>query len=459
MELFLIIFFCLCLFFPVLHLFHCLPWFREEDELQKAKPEKEKGISILVPCYNEAKIIETSIHSMRSLAYSNFEVIYVNDGSTDETFSLLDDELKLRPSWKTSLGELTHKPVDTIYQSELYPNIFVVDKVNGGKADALNAGIEYASKELVVTLDADTILTAPALSAVNNKFTDPDVVAAGGMVHVLQTKTDRPLNRLSLSRANLLVRVQVLDFLKAFYVTKLSLTRFQALAIISGAFGIFTKKVLLEVSGYRSSVGEDIDITLKIQRYIARKKNKKILMITDALSYTELPETWRDLFKQRIRWQKSYMDCLVHFFGFLSRTVFTKSVSFFYIIESFLVGILAVYITAGFFVANIWVNETFAFMWFIIVYLSYIFSFNFIYNLLALSQAKQYGLTFSAGDKIRLFFIVVYDVLIHRFVIMYFVMYGSIAYFFNRDWKKVDRTGRKYDMETVPTTTSYKEKA
>jgi cellulose synthase/poly-beta-1,6-N-acetylglucosamine synthase-like glycosyltransferase len=433
-----------------------LPWFREEDELVKRNPEPEKGFSILVPCYNEAGIIETSVQSMRSLDYTNFEVIYINDGSTDETFSLLHHQLQLKKCWKASLGKLSHKEVDGVYQSNLYPNIYVINKVNGGKADALNAGIEHAAKELVVTLDADTILTAPSLTVVNEKFADKDVVAAGGMIHVLQTKTANPLKKLSLVGTNILVRVQMLDFLKAFYVTKLSLARFQALAIISGAFGIFTKKALIDVGGYRSSVGEDIDITLKIQRYIAKQKNKKVLLITDAISYTELPETWRDLFKQRMRWQKSYVDCLVHFRSFLIKTVITKAVSFFYIIESFFVGILAAYFAVGFFITNAFFNVDFIYIQFIIVYLSYIYLFNFIYNLLALRQVKRYGFSFGKGDWFRLFNTVLYDVFIHRFVTMYIVMFGSIAYFFNKDWKKVSRTGRKYEMEPVSQVRMYK---
>ncbi|MFC0469077.1 glycosyltransferase [Halalkalibacter kiskunsagensis] len=456
MELFLLIFFCLCLFFPLLHLIHCLPWFREEDERVKRNPKSEKGISILVPCYNEAGIIETSVHSMRSLAYTNFEVIYINDGSTDETFSLLHHHLNLKQCWRAPLGELSHKDVEKVYQSALYPNIYVVNKVNGGKADALNAGIEYAVKELVVTLDADTILTAPSLTVVNEKFADPDVIAAGGMIHVLQTKTSNPLKKLSLAGTNMLIRVQMLDFLKAFYVTKLSLARFQALAIISGAFGIFTKKALIDVGGYRSSVGEDIDITLKIQRYIAKQKKKKILLITDAISYTELPETWKDLFKQRIRWQKSYVDCLVHFRYFFVKTVVTKAVSFFYIIESFFVGILAAYFTVGFFITNAFLNVDFVYVQFIIVYLSYIYLFNFIYNLLALRQVKRQGFSFEKGDWFRLFLTVLYDVFIHRFVTMYIVMFGTIAYFFNRDWQKVSRTGRKYEMDPVSQIPAYK---
>ncbi len=445
------ILFYLCLLFPILHLFHCLPWFSVKGENDKRKVESEKGISILIPCYNEEGIIETSINSMKSLSYKNFEVIYINDGSTDHTFQLLQKHLELEPLLKTPLNCLSSQEVSGTYHSKSYPNITVVNKVNGGKADALNAGIEYSTKELVVTLDADTVLTKQALTAVNEKFEDENVVAAGGMVHVLQTKTADSLRKLSLSKANMLLRVQMLDFIKAFYVTKISLARFQGLAIISGAFGIFKKDLLIEVGGYRSSVGEDIDITLKIQRYISKKKNrkKKVVLISDAISYTELPETWRDLFKQRIRWQKGYMDCFAHFLPFLLKTLFTKSVSFFYIVESFVVAILAAYVTAGVFIYTAITGYSFALVSFVVLYLLYIFLFNLIYTTMAIKQVKRYGFSFEKKDRLRLLMTVLYDIFVHRFVTMYFVMYGSVAYFFNRDWKKVARTGRNYETDVA----------
>jgi poly-beta-1,6-N-acetyl-D-glucosamine synthase len=242
LEYLLLFFFILSIAFPLLHIVHCLPFFKKKKRGLGNFAAEEKGISILVPCYNEQGIIQTSVHCMKELSYSKAEVIYINDGSTDETLNLLKSLLKLNPCTKLPLNKISHKTIRRCYQSELYPNIFVLDKVNGGKADALNAGIEYASMPLVVTLDADTILSNQALPSVNEAFEDKNVVAAGGMVHVLQTKVMKPLEGLSLRGANMLVRAQTLDFLKAFYVNKVSLARFQALAVISGAFGIFTRK-------------------------------------------------------------------------------------------------------------------------------------------------------------------------------------------------------------------------
>ncbi|MFB5660304.1 glycosyltransferase [Alteribacillus sp. HJP-4] len=447
---FFIILFCLCIFFPSLHLLHCLPWFRDLEE-GKVKPcSNKKGISILVPCFNEKDIIDTSVSSMQSLSYSAFEVIYINDGSSDQTLSSLYSILDLAPCTRTPLKKLGHEKVHRFYQSRLYPHIFVLDKENGGKADALNAGIEYSAKGIVVTLDADTILTDQALSVVNDKFEDNSVVAAGGMVHVLQTKTSRPLKHLSLLRTNMLLRVQVLDFLKAFYITKMSLARFRSLAVISGAFGIFRKKVLIEAGGYRRTIGEDIDITLRIHRYIAKLKNKKIIFLPEAVGYTELPENWKDLFKQRVRWQKAFIDCLFHFRSFFGKTLISKAVSFFYVIESFFVGTMAAYVTTIIVIANMIVSPPSSYLFFIAFYVTYIFLFSLAYNLMALRMGKHYGFVFDKKDKWKLLLTIFFDIFVYRFITMYFVLYGSIAYFFNRDWNKVERTGRNYQDDVGP---------
>ncbi|MGP4081841.1 glycosyltransferase family 2 protein [Pseudalkalibacillus sp. R45] len=459
MEILIALFFLLSVTFPVLHLYHCLPWFREPNERVRRDPklkkwmidhgyEEEKGISILIPCYNETRILKTSIESMKELSYSLFEVIYINDGSTDDTMTYMKELLRLTPCPMSSISKLSHERVEGTYQSELYPNIYVIDKMNGGKADALNAGIEYASNDVIITLDADTILADNALSAVNDVMKDEDVVAAGGMVHVLQTKTNKPLNRLSLRFANMLVRVQVLDFLKAFYISKLSLVRFKALAVISGAFGIFRKQVLVDVGGYRKTIGEDIDITLRIHRYMAKFKNKRIGFIADAVGYTELPETWRDLTKQRLRWQKAYIDCVIHFRSFFGKTLFTKAVSFFYIFETFLVGTLASFVMTGIMLMNMLHDPQNSYLNYVFFYLFWLFVFGLVYDLVAIAIGRHYGFSFEWKESFRLISALTFDIFVYRFVTMYFVMYGSISYFFNRKWNKVKRTGRNYHTDS-----------
>jgi poly-beta-1,6-N-acetyl-D-glucosamine synthase len=445
LEYLLLFFFSISIAFPVIHSINCLPIFQRKHNRQERKLCNKKGISILVPCYNEQDIIETSVSSMENLTYSNSEVIYVNDGSSDRTLIILNKLLKLTPCYKVTEKILPYKKVKMFYQSELYPNIYVVDKFNGGKADALNAGIEHSDKTIVVTLDADTILKEDALPEVNAVFQDDNVVAAGGMVHVLQTKTRQ--EGLSLNKANMLVRAQALDFLKAFYVNKISLARFQALAVISGAFGIFTKKALLDVGGYRATIGEDIDITLKMHEYISGDKKRKVALIPEAVCYTELPENWKDLFKQRVRWQKAFVDCLIYFSAFLFKTFLTKPVSFFYLLEGFMAGTLAVYVMTSALIFDLFAGEFFSF-YFLVFYILYIFVLGFVYDIVAIGMSEKYGYAFQEEETLPLIRVIFFDIFIYRFITMFAVIYGTIHYFFNKkSWNKVARTGRNYETE------------
>ncbi|WHY72814.1 glycosyltransferase family 2 protein [Fictibacillus enclensis] len=431
--------------FPFLHSVHCLPIFRRNSLERKRRTTEDKGASILIPCYNEEGIIETSVSSMKTLSYSKTEILYINDGSTDETFAKLDSLLALTPCMKAHTHRLQYRNVKGVYQSEYFPHIFVLDKVNGGKADALNAGIEYSSQPLIVTLDADTILTDEALPAVNQAFSDENVIAAGGVVHVLQTKVQKPLDGLSLKAANMLVRAQALDFMKAFYVNKVSLARFKALAVISGAFGIFTKKALLDVGGYRSTVGEDIDITLKMHKYMAKHKKSKVLLIRDAVCYTELPENWKDLFKQRVRWQKAFVDCLFHFGPFLLKTLFTKPVSFFYLFEGFFAGTMAVYIMTGVLIMDGLDGKLFSWT-FLLLYVAYIFGVGLVYDMVAIGMSERHGYAFQEKDTYPLLMVIIFDIFFYRFITMFAVIFGTVDYFFNRKaWNKVARTGRHYE--------------
>ncbi|MFC0187393.1 glycosyltransferase [Fictibacillus aquaticus] len=438
-------FFLLSIGFPVAHCIHCLPLYKKRSERVFHKDAKEKGISIIVPCYNEEGIINTSIKSMTDIKYSKAEVIYINDGSTDLTIDRLHKELLLRPVQKPTNHKLDFKKVFQLYQSSRYPNILVADKINGGKADALNAGIDFASHDIVITLDADTILTDDALHIINRTFENEKVVAAGGMAHVLQTKNNGE-SKLSLLKTNLLVRAQALDFLKSFYIKKLSLSRFNGLSIISGVFGIFRRDVLIEVGGYRSTIGEDIDITLNIQQYLLDKKDKKVVFLPDAVCYTELPETFRDLFKQRVRWQKAFVDCFFYYKSFLGLRFFKNPVAFFYLFEGFLGGTLGVYIMTGLFIEGLF--SGISLFEFFLVFIAYIFIYGYIYNWIAVEMGEYYGYDFQEEDTKALLTTIIFDIYIFRFIIIFSILYGSISYFFNRkNWNKVARTGREYLSE------------
>lgn len=417
--------------------------------MKRVRSLNEKSMSILVPCYNEQSIIETLIFGMKNLNYQNYEYIIINDGSTDHTLSLLKRLLDLEVTVKRTTANLEFMPVLGVYKSKKFNNVVVIDKVNGGKADSLNAGIAYSSNELIITLDADSILDERALPIINNVFQDHKVIAAGGIVHVLQgRKVDKESLRPTLG-LKMLVRCQILEYFKGFYIYKASLAKLNALAIISGAFGVFKREVLIDVGGYRRTVGEDIDITLKVQQYVNERKGLKVLFVPEAKCFTEVPENLLDLYKQRIRWQKAFTDCLFIYRKTLLRTLFTRPVSFFFIIEAFFTGILCGYFMVMMFLLILVLFPATA-VQFLLVYIIASFTLNIIYNVLAIIIARIHNQKFYFRDFIRLGVTLLQDLLIFRYLTLFFVLSGTIQYFINKEgWNKVQRTGRQYDIEQV----------
>ncbi|WP_404347701.1 glycosyltransferase [Sutcliffiella horikoshii] len=448
MGIFILVLLICSVLFPVYHMINSLLIMRKPPTYLSEKCAKEKGISVLIPCYNEESILKTTIESLNGLKYNHAEFVFINDGSTDSTFKVLEELLELKPIFKRySLTELEFMPIKKVYQSIKYPNMIVIDKVNGGKADALNAGIIVSSNSLIVTLDADSTLDNQSLSIINNAFEDKSIIAAGGMVHVLQGRKKVKDELVPSLKSKFIVRLQLIEYLRGFYVYKASLAKSNALSIISGAFGIFRKDVLLEVKGYRRTVGEDIDITMKIQKFIGRSPGSRIVFIPEACCYTEVPESWKDLYKQRIRWQKAYTDCLVIYFRDLCKTVLSKKLSFFFLIDSFFTGIICTYvIVVSFFVLLFFINPLSLNKIFIYLIFSSICS--FIYNLISLRIARKYAFKLPTKEYNRLLQTLIGDLLILRFFNIAVVCIGTIAYFIRKEgWNKVSRTGRDYTLE------------
>ncbi|SHE50031.1 Glycosyltransferase, catalytic subunit of cellulose synthase and poly-beta-1,6-N-acetylglucosamine synthase [Seinonella peptonophila] len=438
--------FFFCTFLPLFHMFHALPFFSEGR--RKVKPRiPEEGVSILIPCYNENYILETTLKGLLQLDYRHQEIIFINDGSTDNTFEVLYELLDLVPLHWEKQHDLPHKPIVDFYQSKIYPEIFLLDKVNGGKADALNAGCNFATKPIIVTLDADSILDQKALKEVNLAFHNPNVIAGGGMVHILQGKNMHDINL----NNKWLISLQIFEYLKGFYIYKSSLARLNALAIISGAFGVFRKSILLELGGYRETLGEDIDITLRFQQWILKHPGSKMLFIPDAICYTECPESWRDLFKQRIRWQKAFVDCVLHFWGFLARTIFHRIVSFFLLFDAFFMGTVATIVTTCVLTASFFMPQA-DMLQAITAYFIGSLILNFIYNLFTIYISYSEGVRFKGRNKWRLILLIFIDIFLYRFVTLFFIFYGTIAYVFKpTGWNKVARTGRDYQIHETNT--------
>jgi cellulose synthase/poly-beta-1,6-N-acetylglucosamine synthase-like glycosyltransferase len=273
------LFFCLFTIFQLVYIIIPLLHLRPKDK--PLHTTSQSPITILVPAYNEEASIHHCIEGITSVTYKHYEAIIINDGSTDATLEVLHGVLDLSPVTKPCTGRLLYKPIRNIFQSRRFPQLYVIDKTNGGKADALNAGIDYAQHGVVVTLDADSILGHNSLHAVNVSFEDHRIVAAGGTVHITQGTRGESCSPTSTFKVSNLLRYQVLQYMTAFYLYKFTQSYIGALTVISGAFGVFRKHLLFEIGGFRKSLGEDMDITLRIQRFIStRMRRKKIVYIS-----------------------------------------------------------------------------------------------------------------------------------------------------------------------------------
>lgn len=272
-------------------------------------------ISILAPAYNEAETIVDSVRAFLQLQYPRHQVIVINDGSTDETLDKLMEVYDLEPVDLIVRRQIETQPVRQIYQSRKDARLFVVDKENGGKADALNVGINVSRYPLICCADADTIVTRKALLRMVEPYLyDPQgVVAVGGTVrlangckfrHGVLQEVDVP--------DSWLARFQIVEYLRGFLFGRMGLNRLGGNLIISGAFGLFSREAIVEVGGYeRDSVGEDMELVVKLQRHVQKESPpRQVVHIPDPIAYTEAPEKFDILSAQRDRWHRGMADAM-----------------------------------------------------------------------------------------------------------------------------------------------------
>lgn len=277
-------------------------------------------ISIIIAAYNEEMNITESIHSMLRINYPKFDIIIVNDGSTDNTLKIIMQHFELyeivvdRP--QMSENNFTAAPIRAMYASKLDPRIRVIDKAfNSGKADSLNTGIAYSTSPLFSTIDADSILDKNAiLRAVRPFIEEPSkTVATGGTIRVVNgcQVIDGQIKQISLPK-NFLACFQVIEYLRAFFMGRVAWGEIDTVMLISGAFGVFRRKDIMNVGGYQvGSMGEDFDLIVKVHAYmIDHDIEYKITFVPDAVCWTEVPEKLAVLSRQRIRWQVGALEVI-----------------------------------------------------------------------------------------------------------------------------------------------------
>ena len=272
-------------------------------------------VSVLLPAFNESAGIVASVRSLLALRYPSFEIVVINDGSTDDTFARLVAAFDLVPVRKASRGGLSTRPVRGAYVSRQHPDLWVIDKENGGKSDALNCGVNVARHPYVCAVDADTVLEEDSLLRVAKPIVDDPrlVVATGGIVRIANgcaIDHGRVLD-VRLPR-NRLATLQVVEYFRAFLIGRIGWSRLGSLLIISGAFGLFRRELVEAVGGYSTdTVGEDVELVVRLHRYLRdRDEPYRIEFVPDPVCWTEAPEDFQTLSRQRRRWQRGLGETL-----------------------------------------------------------------------------------------------------------------------------------------------------
>jgi cellulose synthase/poly-beta-1,6-N-acetylglucosamine synthase-like glycosyltransferase len=284
------------------------------------------GVSVIMPAYNEAASIVPAVQAMLSLRYPRHEVIVVDDGSKDDTVARLTEAFDLVEVDRPVPMDV---PVSAAVRSVSVPRdgrtrLVVVAKENSGKAEAVNTGVNASSEALVAVVDADSLLDPDALLVVSKPFADDPVrvVATGGVVRVAN---DCPVvaGRVTDVRmpSNWLARIQVVEYLRAFLLSREGWSRLGGLILISGAFGVFRRDALVEVGGLQhGSLGEDFELVMRLHRRLRDQgRDYRVEFVAEPICWTEVPTTIKVLHRQRKRWHRGLWETLWAYRGVLVR--------------------------------------------------------------------------------------------------------------------------------------------
>lgn len=336
-----IIYFTVYLVSDVLLYLNALVFFFIRSKKSRLKLEydySQHPISIIVPAYNEEVSIITCIENLLELDYPDYQVILVNDGSKDQTMQTVLQHFDIeKTELKTQHNSLVTKRLLAAYRLKGDKNLLILDKENGGKADAINIGINYASGKYICTIDADSVLDPDALKEVVNPFIqNPHTIVTGGQLAVANDVTIVN-NRVQSARVpkNIWVQWQINEYIKSFMVSRIGLSKINSLLIMSGAFALFKKQDLNEVGGFltkintfpyilnnvgrgKQTVCEDMEIVVRLWKYKKDLKLKaKAIFVPEAVLWTEVPDKASFLFRQRSRWHQGLAETL---------TIYRKSI-------------------------------------------------------------------------------------------------------------------------------------
>ena len=272
-------------------------------------------VSLIVPAYNEEETIVESVTALLQIDYPELEIIIVNDGSRDATLEKLSAYFDLREVSRLYVARIACRPVRRIFSSGVDSRMLVLDKENGGtKADAVNAGINAARSPYLCVIDADSLLEPDAIRRIMAESYSDEVplVASGGIVRVLNGSRGRGKEFEARVPRGVLEAAQVVEYLRSFLIGRAGWTSGNMLSIISGAFGVFSRELVMQIGGYRNgSIGEDFDLVVRLHRRLLEiGKSYRIRFVPEPTCWTQVPADFRSLARQRARWQNGLFDVL-----------------------------------------------------------------------------------------------------------------------------------------------------
>lgn len=409
------------------------------------------GISILAPAYNESANIVENVRSMLSIHYNTLELIIINDGSKDDSLQKLITAYDLYKANVFINEQIPTKKVRGVYKSHnpVYNKLIVADKENGGKADALNVGVNIAKYGYFVCVDVDCVLEQDALLKMMKPFleeTKVRVIASGGVIRIAN---DCKIENGKLIEINLpkkfLPRVQTIEYIRSFLLGRMAWSRLNGLLLISGAFGAFDKEIVTRCGGYNvKTVGEDMELIVRMRRYMEEHKLPyKVTFIPDPLCWTEAPSDYKVLGRQRNRWTRGTIETLrmhrVMFFNPRYRLLGIVSYPFWFFFE-FLAPIIEFIGFIGFLIFCYYgILNLFSFF----ILLGFILAFGFLYSLFAILMEV---LTYNQYKKKNDMFKLVTTAFLEPFLFHPFVVWsaikGNIDYIRKKNaWGEMTRLG------------------
>jgi len=410
---------------------------RNKERMQVLKNELKHTtipISIIVPAYNEAPVIIKSIKSLLSLEYQLYEIIVVDDDSNDDTSQLLIDEFDLKFFNRPINCLLECKPHLAVYEQMIgNVNLTLIRKQNGGKADALNMGINASRYPYFICMDADSFLQKDSLEKIVQPILEDDAtVSVGGMILISQcVKIEDGMAVSYKLPSNLLVSMQAVEYDRTFLGSRILFDSFNGNLIISGAFGLFKKSVVVSAGGYdNSNMGEDMELALKIHVYCRNNDIKyRIRYASDAVCLTQAPSHVKELVGQRRRWHVGMFQCMrEHWQIFLNlRFGVVSLLSFMYyllyellspIVE--IVGIASIVVAAHLNILNVR---------FMIIFLGLYAVYGIVLSLCIFSQhIYQQKFKLSVLDLIKAFFVCLLEFTFFRYLLLFSRIQGFVRY-------------------------------